>query len=84
MSKVGLKLNRGRPGIVESWPSKLSNLDKEKLHTLMKHCQDMVNGFIWSAELRGLQLANLIIGWCQLEGGMRETIWASLAAARNH
>jgi hypothetical protein len=29
-------------------------------------------------------LAKLILGWCELEGATRETIWASLAAARNH
>jgi hypothetical protein len=27
---------------------------------------------------------NLILGWCELEGATMETIWAGLAAARNH
>jgi hypothetical protein len=37
----------------------------------MSRCQHMVNGYIWLMELRGLWLANLILGWCQLEGTTR-------------
>jgi hypothetical protein len=81
---VGLKPNRSRPGVVESWPSKLSDFDKDKIHSLMKRCQHVANGFIRSTELRGLRLANLILGWSELVGSTTETIWASLAAARNH
>jgi hypothetical protein len=81
---VGLKPNRGKPGVVESWPNKLSDSDKNKLQILMRRCQHVANGYIRSAELRGLRFANLILGWCELAGATTETIWASLAAARNH
>jgi hypothetical protein len=62
----------------------LSDFDKKKLHILMRRCQHVANGYIWLTELRGLWFANHILGWCELEGATRETIWASLAAARNH
>jgi hypothetical protein len=50
----------------------------------MRRCQHVANANIQSTELHGLRFANLILGWCELEGATTETISASLAAARNH
>ena len=81
---VGLKPARSRPGIVESWPRRLGGDKKQIIRNLMTRCQDVANGYIQSSELRGIQMAKLITGWGELDGGTPQSIWGSLASARNH
>ena len=81
---VGLKPNRGRPGIVESWPKKLSGIDKQTLKKLMSRCQNIADGYLQSNELRGIQITQLLLEWSELKGSNTQTKCGSLAAARNH
>jgi hypothetical protein len=81
---VGLKPNRGHAGITESWPSKLSDLEKYEIVKLMKRCEEVAKGYLPSNELRGIQIAKLLGDWQEIkEGESRPTIWGSLAIGLN-
>jgi hypothetical protein len=58
---VRLKPNRGSHGILDSWPHKLSAKDKKQVLKFMNECQEVANGYIKSKELRGIQMAKLIL-----------------------
>jgi hypothetical protein len=81
---IGLKPNRGSPGICDSWPKKMSRVEKDQIVKLMRSCQDVANGFIPSNKLRGIQIARLLQGWDEMDGGTSQSIWGSLAYGRNH
>jgi hypothetical protein len=81
---VGLKPNRGRKGISESWPKKLSNVDKKKICKLISTCQDVAKGYVPANELRGLQFAKMMAQWPNLKGVSSQQIWGSLACGKNY
>jgi hypothetical protein len=81
---VGLKPNRGRKGISESWPKKLSDVDKQKICNLMSICQDVAKGYVQTNELRGLQYAKMMALWPNLKGVSSQQIWGSLACGKNY
>lgn len=81
---VGLKPNRGRKGISESWPKKLSNVDQKKICNLMSTCQDVAKGYVPANELRGLQFAKMMAQWPNLKGVSSQQIWGSLACGKNY
>jgi hypothetical protein len=61
---VGLKPNRGRPGILDSWPHTLSTKDKARVIKLMTTCHEVANGYyIKSEELRGIQITKFLLQW---------------------
>jgi hypothetical protein len=43
---VGLKPNRGRPGILDSWPRTVTAKDKARVIKLMTACHEVGNGYI--------------------------------------
>ena len=47
---VGLKPNRGRPGILDSWPRTLSAKDKARVIKLMTACHEVGNGYTLRAK----------------------------------
>jgi hypothetical protein len=81
---VGLKPNRGWTGITESWPSKLSGLDKERIIKLMTRCEEVAKGYLPSNELRGLKIAQLLGEWQEINGVASHPIWGSLACGKNY
>ena len=81
---VGLKPNRGSKGISESWPKKLSNMDKQTICELMSRCQDVAKGYVPASELRGLQFAKKVAQWPNLKGVSSQQIWGSLACGKNY
>ena len=81
---VGLKANRGEKGISESWPKKLSNVDKQTICNLMSTCQDVAKGYVPTNELRGLQFAKMMAQLPNLKGVASQQIWGSLACGKNY
>jgi hypothetical protein len=80
---VGLKPNRGSHGILDSWPHKLSPKYKKQLLKFMSRCQEVANGYIKSKELRGIQIAKLILKWDSINGCKHGSILPSLSQALN-
>jgi hypothetical protein len=80
---VGLKPNRGSHGILDSWPHKLSAKDKKHILKFMTQCQEVANGYIKSKELRGIQMAKLILKWRSIKGCGPGSIWPSFSQALN-
>ena len=84
---VGLKPNRGGPGISESWPKRLSADDRKAIMKLMTLCEDAAKAYLPSDEMRGLGVAQQLLGqWCQMEGrgDAEERWWGSLACGKNY
>jgi hypothetical protein len=81
---VGLKPNRGKKGISESWPKKLSDVDKKIICKLISTCQDVAKGYVPANELRGLQFAKMMAQWPNLKGVSSQQIWGSLACGKNY
>ena len=81
---VGLKPNMGNKGLSESWPKKLSEIDKQKFCELMSRCQDVAKGYVPASELRGLQFAKMMAQWPNLKGVSSQQIWGSLACGKNY
>ena len=81
---VGLKPNRGSKGISELWPTKLSDVDKQKICNLMSVCEDVAKGYVPANELRGLQFAKMMAQWPNLKGVSSQQIWGSLACGKNY
>jgi hypothetical protein len=65
---VGLKPNTGSPGILDSWPKKLSAENKDRVIKLMNGCQEVANGYLPCEELRGIQIAKRLSQWLEMEG----------------
>jgi hypothetical protein len=65
---VGLQPNRGRPGILDSWPHTLSAKDKARVIKLMTACHEVANGYILSEELCGIQITKHLLQWSGMEG----------------
>jgi hypothetical protein len=61
----------------------MKGVDKDVIKNLMKRCQNVANGYYQSNEVRGIQFAKSLIGWCELEGGTAQSIYGSLASALN-
>jgi len=80
---VGLKPNRGSHGILDSWPHKLSATDKKQILKFMNQCQEVANGYIKSQDLRGIQMAKLILKWRSIKGCGPASIWPSFSQALN-
>jgi hypothetical protein len=51
---VGLKPNQSSTGITESWPKKLSQVDRDRIKKLMRRCEEVAKGYVLSNEVRGL------------------------------
>jgi hypothetical protein len=66
---VGLKPIRNGPGITDSWPKKLSISARKSICNLMTRCEEVAKGEIPSNEMRGLQIAQLLGEWPEIEGG---------------
>ena len=81
---VGLKPNRGHTGITESWPKKLSRVDRDTIIKLMTRCEEVAKGYLPSNEIRGLQIAQLLEEWQELNGVASRPIWGSLACGKNY
>jgi hypothetical protein len=81
---VGLKPNRGSTGILESWPTNFSRIDKERIVKLMTRCEEVAKGYLPSNELRGLQIAKLLGEWQEIDGVASQPIWGSLASGKNY
>ena len=81
---VGLKPNRGRKGISESWPKKLKDEDRTSILKLMTNYEEVAKGFVQADELRGLRVAQLMGNWLNLKGVSSRPIWGSLACGRNY
>ena len=81
---VGLKPNRGCKGITESWPNKLSGVDKDTIIKLMTRCEEVAKGYLPSNEVRGLQMAKLLGEWQEINGVASHPIWGSLACGKNY
>jgi hypothetical protein len=81
---VGLKPGRGKPGILQSWPINLSNDDRNIIRKLMTNCEEVAKGYIFSHELRGMEMARLLGGWIPQGYGSSRQIWGSLACGKNY
>jgi hypothetical protein len=81
---VGLKPNRGSPGIIESWPKTLSEWSKTQIRDLMRRCHDVAKAFIPGNDLRGLRSAQWFAKWPSMVGMQCEPIWGSLACGKNY
>jgi hypothetical protein len=81
---VGLKPNRGRTGITESWPKKLSRVDRDTIIKLMTRCEEVAKGYLPLNEIRGLQIAQLLGEWQEINGVASHPIWGSLACGKNY
>jgi hypothetical protein len=44
----------------------------------MTRCEDVAKGYIPSNEMQGLQIAQLLGKWPEIEGGASQPIWGSL------
>ena len=77
---VGLKPNRGSSGITDLWPKKLQESARRKICKSMK----VAKGYLSSNEMRGLQIAQLLGSWPDIEGSASQPIWGSLACGRNY
>jgi hypothetical protein len=71
---VGLKPNRGGPGITDSWPQKLSISARKSICNLMTRCEDVAKGYIPLNEMRGMRIAQLLGEWPEIEGGASQPI----------
>jgi hypothetical protein len=81
---VGLKPNRGRPGILDSWPCTLSAKDKARVIKLMTMCHEVGNGYIKSKELRGIQITTKrLLQWSRMQGYGPESVLRSFSQALN-
>jgi hypothetical protein len=60
---VGIKPNRGSPGIIESWPKTLSEWSKTQIRDLMRRCHEVAKAFIPGNDLRGLRSAQWFAKW---------------------
>ena len=81
---VGLKLDRGKPGIRESWPINFSNDDRNVIKNLMTNCEEVAKGYMFSHKLRGMEIARLLGGWIPQGYGSSWQIWGSLACGKNY
>ena len=81
---IGLKPNRCSTGITESWPTNLSRVNKDQIIKLMTRCQEVVNGYLPSNELQGLQITKLLGNWHEINGVASHHIWGSLASGKNY
>jgi hypothetical protein len=57
---IGLKPNRGRTSITESWPDKLSETDQCNVVKLMNTIKELAKGYLPSDALRGIEKASLL------------------------
>ena len=80
---VGLKPSRGSTGTTDSWPKKLSPHDRWIICKLMSQCEEVAKGYVSSNEMRGLQIAKLLGGWSEIDGGASKPTWGSLACGKN-
>jgi hypothetical protein len=80
---VGLKPNRGRPGILDSWPCTLSTKDKARVIKLMTACHEVGNGYIKSKELTGIQITKRLLQWSGIRGCGPESVLPSFSQALN-
>jgi hypothetical protein len=80
---VGLKPNRGGPGILDSWPHTLSAKDKARVIKLMTACHEVANGYIKSEELRGIQITKLLLQWSGMQGCGPKSVLPSFSQALN-
>jgi hypothetical protein len=76
---VGLKPNRGRPGILDSWPRTLSAKDKTRVIKLMTACHEVGNSYIKSEELRGIQITKRLLQWSGMQGCGPESVLLSFS-----
>jgi hypothetical protein len=76
---ISLKSNTGGPGIADSWPNKLSISAWKSICNLMTRCEDIAKGYIPSNEMQGLQIAQLLGEWPEIEGEALQPIWGSLS-----
>ncbi|MCK7495298.1 MAG: hypothetical protein MZW92_32575 [Comamonadaceae bacterium] len=82
---IGLKPNRGRTGITESWPDKLNETDRCNVVKLMNTIEELAKGYLPSDALRGIEKASLLGNWQKIETGTSPpNIWSSLAIALNY
>ena len=82
---IGLKPARGRAGILESWPTNLSNDERNTITKLMTNCEEAAKGYIFSHELRGMEVARMLGGWIpQGYETSSQKIWGSLACGKNY
>jgi hypothetical protein len=64
---VGLKPNRGRTDIPESWPDKLSKTDRWNVVHLMSTIEELAKGYLPSDALPGIEKARLIRNWQKIK-----------------
>jgi hypothetical protein len=50
----------------------------------MTRCEEVAKGYIPSIEMQGLQIAQLLEVWPEIEGGASQPIWESLARGKNY
>ncbi len=81
---VGLKPNRGTPDITESWPKKLSVCARKNICNLMTRYEEVAKGYIPSNAMRGLQIAQFLVDWPEIDGSASQPIWGSLACGKNY
>ena len=81
---VGLKPNRVSTSIIESWPKKLREVDKDRIKKIMTRCQEAAKGYLPQREIRGLQIARLLGEWHEINGVASCPIWGSLACCKNY
>jgi hypothetical protein len=81
---VGVKPNRGSPGVKESWPKKFSQDEKEKIIKQMTGCKDVAKSYLPLNNLWGLGVAKVLGDWPKICGGAPKSIYGSLASALNH